>query len=222
MEGQQTEGRYREPKTVYSFSVGAQALTQCGTLVLVSGRHASAFALTHVTGPAVQWRVTATKGESKTTSDYAEIYPHSDHWVAVLTSKASEEMAYAAITFALESFHPGKVLTVASILEGEYIGQGTGVRYLANSMARGIVPEDALLEPGNVLRGVAAASVLQGEVKGVPAASVSVIVPDHVLSSSICKLFEQAPLLRPLLTSGQYSKGIATVENRVYSHNIYS
>lgn len=222
MEDVPAKSRYHEPRTEYSFSLSAPAPAAVATLVFVTGNHAAAFALSHVGGAGTVMKITATKGESKSTSDYATLYQSSDHWVVVLNSKVSGDSAYAAVEFLLSVAHPTTVIALDSLLETDYVGGGSGVRYLANSLAKNQVPQDALLAPGNVLQGMSAASVLLCEAKRIPAIAIAVLAPDHVLSSSVCQLFQQAALLRPILSSSPYSKGIALVERTIYSHNIYS
>lgn len=221
MEGPASRERYHEPRTLYTFALSSPAETK-PTLVLASGRHASAFVLSQVTAAPVTLKVTAAKGEQQSTWDCATLYMTADHWVAVMALKSCDEFAYHMLEFLFATLSPARALALDSILESDYVGEpGKGVKYLSNPQGKALVQET--MAPGNVLRGVGAACVLLGEVKNLPCAVVLILTSDHVLSSSTCRLYETSPLLSTLVTSpGSYTKGISAVERSVYSHNIYS
>lgn len=221
MEAPASRERYHEPRTVYTFTLSSPVETK-PTLVLASGRHASAFVLSHITTVPVTLKVTATKADHQSVWDCATLYSAADHWVAVLALKSCDDFAYHMLEFLFTTLSPTKALALDSVLQTDYIGDpGNGVKYLSNPQGKSLVQET--IAPGNVLRGVSAACVLLGETKNLPCVVVAVLTSDHVLSSSTCRLFENSPLLTPLITAGgSYEKGISAVERSVYSHNIYS
>jgi len=221
MEAPASRERYHEPRTVYTFALSSPAETK-PTLVLASGRHASAFVLSHLVSVPVTLKVTATKADTQSVWDCATLYSTSDHWVVVLALKSCDDFAYHMLEFLFATLSPAKALALDSVLQSDYIGDpGQGVKYLSNPQGKSLVQET--LAPGNVLRGVSAACVLLGEAKNLPCAVVVVLTSDYVLASATCRLFETSPLLASLLTAqGSYAKGIAAVERSVYSHNIYS
>lgn len=221
MEETQSRERYHEPRTVYSFAFAGTTSVK-STLILASGRHAAAFVLSHVAAAPVTLKVTARQGEHTSTWDCASCYETADHWVAVMGHKPCDDFAYPMVEFLLTTFSPSKVLALDSLLLGDYVGEpGNYVKYLSNPQGLSSVQDP--LAPGNVLRGVSAASVLIGEIRGLPSMAIVILASDHVLSSSTCRLYELAPLLTPIVTAKDgYAKGIAAVEREVYSHNIYS
>jgi len=221
MEDQGVKKRYREPRTVYSFGFSAGLPAAVHRLVISCGNHAAAYLLSSLGEEYVEWKATGTKGEQAATQLLGRIYQYQGDLVVLLTGKVSENAAVPALESLLSSITCPSVVALDSILLSQYTGSPTStLLYLSNPQAQKSVPPASILGTGNVLKGFSAAALLVCEVRSIPCIAAIALVPDHVLCSSTCRLFESLALYSP--SSQGYLRGIAATERSVYSHNVYS
>lgn len=221
MEDQEPKRRYREPRTIYSFTTSAKLPTVAQTLVISSGNHAAAYLLNTLQDEYIDWKVTGTKGDQVSTQLLGRVYPYQGDLVVILTGKIAENAAVPAIEYLLSNITCGKVVALDSMLISLYIGpQQADLVYLSNPQGRDLVPSASRLSIGNMLKGFSAAALLVSELKGIPGIAAIALVPDHVLTSSTCRFYESFPLYPPSVQG--YVRGIAATEQSIYSHNLYS